>query len=145
MLSLQKMHLKMASVNWQQFCSVFNVPNSCFLFFPPGLVYLLMKHMVDRYNICFAYTPSKIDQKIHASAVNFVIIAVIFLQCTVVFFNILRTGKGPDFGVCHDDLYSACWYIWRDKYLLPQEEDKHWMPVIAYITLVRNMKASQLL
>ena len=72
-----------------------------------------MKHIVDRYNIYFAYAPSKIDQKIHASAITFVIVAVILLQCTVVFFNILRTGKehGPLFtkrmGVWPQDLVKS--------------------------------------
>lgn len=53
-----------------------------------------MKHLTDRYNIYFAYAPSKIDKNIHASAVNFVIIAVIILQFAIVFFAILRTGEG---------------------------------------------------
>ena len=57
-----------------------------------GLVYLLMKHLVDRYNIYFAYGPSKIDKDIHASAINFVIVGVILLQCAVCFFDILRAG-----------------------------------------------------
>ena len=57
-----------------------------------GLVYLIMKHLVDRYNIYFAYGPSKIDKDIHASAINFVMVAVILLQCTVCFFDILRAG-----------------------------------------------------
>jgi hypothetical protein len=65
----------------------------CPLITPFGLVYLIMKHMVDRYNIYFAYGPSKIDKHIHASAINFVIIAVILLQCAVCFFTILRTEK----------------------------------------------------
>ncbi len=52
-----------------------------------------MKHMVDRYNIYFAYGPSKIDKDIHASAINFVMVAVILLQCTVCFFDILRAGN----------------------------------------------------
>ena len=45
---------------------------------------------MDRYNIYFAYKPSKIDQHIHASAVNFVIVAVILLQAFVLFFAFLR-------------------------------------------------------
>ena len=57
-----------------------------------GLVYLLMKHLVDRYNIYFAYGPSRIDKDIHASAINFVIVGVILLQCAVCFFDILRAG-----------------------------------------------------
>ena len=58
-----------------------------------GLMYLIMKHLVDRYNIYFAYGPSKIDKDIHATAVNFVIVAVIFMQVAIVFFIVLRTSK----------------------------------------------------
>ena len=46
--------------------------------------------MVDRYNIYFAYNPSKIDRAIHYSAVNFVIVAGFLLQLFVLFFAYLR-------------------------------------------------------
>lgn len=65
----------------------------CPLITPFGLLYLIMKHIVDRYNIYFAYGPSKIDKNIHASAINFVIVAVIMLQFCIVFFTILRTEQ----------------------------------------------------
>ncbi|XP_064621129.1 calcium permeable stress-gated cation channel 1-like [Lineus longissimus] len=70
---------------------VYSIP--CPLIVPFGLVYLTLKHLVDRYNIYFAYGPSKIDKDIHASAINFVIVAVILLQFNVVFFTILRSEK----------------------------------------------------
>ncbi|XP_029637641.1 CSC1-like protein 2 isoform X2 [Octopus sinensis] len=55
-----------------------------------GLIYLAMKHMVDRYNIYFAYKPSRINKHIHTTAVNFVIVSVILLQIVIVFFTALR-------------------------------------------------------
>ena len=64
----------------------------CSLALASGLIYLLLKHLVDRYNLYFAYKPSKIDHYIHASAVNFVIVAVILLQAFVLFFVYLRAG-----------------------------------------------------
>ncbi|ESO83507.1 hypothetical protein LOTGIDRAFT_133162, partial [Lottia gigantea] len=64
----------------------------CPLIVPFGLVYMIFKHMVDRYNIYFAYKESRINKHIHASAVNFVIMSVILLQFTVVFFTGLRAG-----------------------------------------------------
>jgi len=69
----------------------FSLP--CPLIAPFGLVYLLMKHLVDRYNIYFAYAPSKIDTNIHASAINYVIVSVILLQCSVLFFTVLRADS----------------------------------------------------
>ncbi|KAL5008324.1 hypothetical protein ScPMuIL_013905 [Solemya velum] len=56
-----------------------------------GLVYMALKHVVDRYNIFFAYKPSCINKHIHRTAVNYVVISVILLQCTVVFFTALRS------------------------------------------------------
>ena len=64
----------------------------CENFIHVGLIYLILKHMVDRYNIYFAYNPSKIDRAIHYSAVNFVIVAGFLLQLFVLFFAYLRSS-----------------------------------------------------
>ncbi|XP_059161039.1 CSC1-like protein 2 isoform X3 [Physella acuta] len=70
----------------------------CPLVTPFGLIYLLFKHVVDRYNIFFAYNSSRIDKHIHGSAVTFVLWAVILLQVNVVFFTGLRAeGFDPVF------------------------------------------------
>lgn len=65
----------------------------CPMVTPFGLIYLTMKHMVDRYNIYFAYKPSRISKNIHTTAVNFVIVSVIFLQISIVFFTALRVDS----------------------------------------------------
>ncbi|KAK6998840.1 CSC1-like protein 2 isoform X2 [Biomphalaria glabrata] len=70
----------------------------CPLVTPFGLIYLLFKHVVDRYNIFFAYNSSRINKHIHGSAVTFVLWAVILLQFNVVFFTGLRAeGFDPVF------------------------------------------------
>ena len=58
-----------------------------------GLVYMIFKHAVDRYNIYFAYKRSRINKYIHQTAINFVVISVIMLQCNIVFFTVVRSGK----------------------------------------------------
>ena len=63
----------------------------CPLITPFGLFYLCMKHAVDRYNLYFAYKPSKIDKNIHATAVNCVIISLLIQQLILLFFNIVRS------------------------------------------------------
>ncbi|XP_013411385.1 CSC1-like protein 2 isoform X2 [Lingula anatina] len=63
----------------------------CPLIVPFGLLYLVLKYAVDRYNIYFAYAPSKINKNIHTSAINFVLIAVVLLQCNILFFTVIRT------------------------------------------------------
>jgi len=57
-----------------------------------GLVYVLLKHFVDRYNIFFAYAPSRINKNIHTSAIYFVLAAFWVLQLTLLFFSLLRYG-----------------------------------------------------
>ncbi|KAL7646711.1 UNVERIFIED_CONTAM: hypothetical protein RMT77_001964 [Armadillidium vulgare] len=65
---------------------------SCPLITPFGLIYLIFKHLVDKYNIYFAYGPSKIRKSIHTSAVNFVIASIVILQLCLLFFSLLRQG-----------------------------------------------------
>lgn len=75
---------------------VYSIP--CPLIAPFGLIYMIFKHLVDRYNIYFVYKRSRINKYIHQSAINFVVIAVIMLQCNIVFFTIVRSeGTNPVF------------------------------------------------
>lgn len=62
------------------------------VFVLPGLLYMVLKHFVDRYNIYFAYGPSKISPGIHASAINIVIISITLLQLSFTSLSILRQG-----------------------------------------------------
>lgn len=66
---------------------------SCPLITPFGLIYFCLKHFVDRHNLAFIYAPSKINKKVHVSAINFVIFSVGLLQFFMVAFTILRTGE----------------------------------------------------
>lgn len=70
-----------------------------------GLVYVLLKHFVDRYNIFFAYAPSRINKKIHVAAINSVMFAFLILQLTLFFFSLLRYGL---FGVTIFALVGFC-------------------------------------
>ncbi len=63
----------------------------CPLITPFGLFYMIVKHGVDRYNLYFAYKPSKINKNIHATAVNCVIVSLLIQQLVLLFFNILRS------------------------------------------------------
>lgn len=68
-----------------------------FNFFLPGLLYAILKHMVDRYNIYYAYVPTKLNQRIHRAAISQVIVAPILCMFWLLFFSMLRLGKYP----CH--------------------------------------------
>ncbi|TRY97622.1 hypothetical protein DNTS_004750 [Danionella cerebrum] len=65
---------------------------TCPIIVPFGLMYMLLKHLVDRYNMYYAYLPSKLDKKIHSGAVNQVVAAPILCIFWLLFFSTFRTG-----------------------------------------------------
>lgn len=67
-------------------------PNSS-VSFHTGLLYMLLKHMVDRYNIYYVYIPTRLNHRIHSAAVNQVVTAPILCMFWLLFFSILRLGK----------------------------------------------------
>ncbi len=75
-------------VVWIDFVSI------CMLLHPPGVLYFLIKHYVDRYNIYYVYKPAPFQgrQFIHRSAINFVIVGAVHLQLFTLFFSIVRLG-----------------------------------------------------
>ncbi|KAK2155388.1 hypothetical protein LSH36_241g01022 [Paralvinella palmiformis] len=60
-----------------------------------GLLYLLLKHFVDRHNIYYAFKPTRMSSEPHHRAINFVHTAVILLQCNIVVFIMLRSAGVP--------------------------------------------------
>uniref|UniRef100_A0A8C9VYF6 Transmembrane protein 63C n=1 Tax=Scleropages formosus TaxID=113540 RepID=A0A8C9VYF6_SCLFO len=65
---------------------------TCPIIVPFGLLYLVLKHMVDRYNIYYAYVPTKLNQRIHYAAVSQVVVAPILCMFWLLFFSVLRLG-----------------------------------------------------
>ncbi|TRY58369.1 hypothetical protein DNTS_034211 [Danionella cerebrum] len=65
---------------------------TCPIIAPFGLLYLVLKHMVDRYNIYYAYIPTKLNQRIHSAAVSQVVLAPILCIFWLLFFSVLRLG-----------------------------------------------------
>ncbi|MGH0163230.1 UNVERIFIED_CONTAM: hypothetical protein FKN15_063800 [Acipenser sinensis] len=65
---------------------------TCPIIVPFGLMYMLLKHLVDRYNMYYAYLPAKLDKKIHSGAVNQVVAAPILCLFWLLFFSTVRTG-----------------------------------------------------
>lgn len=60
-----------------------------------GVLYFVLKYYVDKYNIYYAYKPSTFNgrQFLHRSAINFVIVGVVHLQLSMLFFSVVRLGK----------------------------------------------------
>ncbi|KAL0969097.1 hypothetical protein UPYG_G00222590 [Umbra pygmaea] len=65
---------------------------TCPVIVPFGLLYLILKHLVDRYNIYYAYVPTKLNQRIHRAAISQVIVAPILCMFWLLFFSVLRLG-----------------------------------------------------
>ncbi|XP_077477601.1 osmosensitive cation channel TMEM63C [Stigmatopora argus] len=65
---------------------------TCPMITPFGLVYVILKHMVDRYNIYYAYVPTKLNQRIHRAAIHQVILAPILCIFWLLFFSVLKLG-----------------------------------------------------
>lgn len=65
----------------------------CPLITPFGLLYMVLKHLTDRYNLYFGYIPTKVDKRIHKTAVTFAFGSFIMLQFCILFFIAVR-NKG---------------------------------------------------
>ncbi|ELW49562.1 Transmembrane protein 63A [Tupaia chinensis] len=69
---------------------------TCPIIAPFGLIYILLKHLVDRHNLYFAYLPAKLEKRIHLAAVNQALAAPILCLFWLYFFSFLRLGiKAP--------------------------------------------------
>lgn len=72
-------------------CTVYSL--TCPLITPFGLLYLSLKHLVDKYNIYYVYQPITMSgdgQQIHADVVKMVRIAILLLQLITALFFFLR-------------------------------------------------------
>ncbi|CAB1415676.1 unnamed protein product [Pleuronectes platessa] len=65
---------------------------TCPIITPFGLLYVILKHMVDRYNIYYAYIPTKLSQRIHRAAINQVVLAPLLCMFWLLFFSVLKLG-----------------------------------------------------
>lgn len=77
-------------------CTVYSL--CCPLITPFGLLYLSLKHLVDKYNIFYVYRPITMSgegQHIHADAVKMVRVAILLLQLITALFFFLRADLNP--------------------------------------------------
>ncbi|XP_015272801.1 PREDICTED: CSC1-like protein 1 [Gekko japonicus] len=65
---------------------------TCPIIVPFGLIYMLMKHTVDRHNLYFVYLPAKLERQIHFAAVSQANAAPILCLFWLHFFSFLRLG-----------------------------------------------------
>eukprot|EP00062_Callorhinchus_milii_P009611 gi/632953618/ref/XP_007892522.1/ PREDICTED: transmembrane protein 63A-like isoform X2 [Callorhinchus milii] len=65
---------------------------TCPIIVPFGLIYTLLKHMVDRHNLYYSFLPTRLDRRIHSAAVKQLLAAPIICLCWLLFFSVLRGG-----------------------------------------------------
>lgn len=65
---------------------------TCPIIVPFGLLYMMLKHLVDKHNIFFAYLPARLDRQVHLAAVNQALAAPIICLIWLYFFSVLRLG-----------------------------------------------------
>jgi len=53
---------------------------------------MLIKRAVDKYNLVFVYDTEIADKSVHRLAGNFIIVALIIQQLTLLFFVLVRSG-----------------------------------------------------
>ena len=67
-----------------------------FISFLQGLLYLGLKHFVDRYNLYFNYRAPAykyMDSGVHSLAVTYAMLSTFFLLLSLLFFSIIRLGE----------------------------------------------------
>ncbi|XP_017291496.1 CSC1-like protein 1 [Kryptolebias marmoratus] len=64
----------------------------CPIIVPFGLLYMLLKHLVDRHNLYFTYLPTRLDHQVHLGAVDQALAAPIICLIWLYFFSVLRAG-----------------------------------------------------
>lgn len=55
-----------------------------------------MKHFVDRYNMYFAYGPTKVEKEVHGTAINYVIVCMFLLQINLLAYVNVHLESGND-------------------------------------------------
>ncbi|GCB75915.1 hypothetical protein scyTo_0018278, partial [Scyliorhinus torazame] len=65
---------------------------TCPIIVPFGLIYMLLRHMVDRYNLYYAFLPAKLNRRTHVDAVKQALAAPIICLFWLLFFSVLRGG-----------------------------------------------------
>uniref|UniRef100_A0A8C3FZM9 Transmembrane protein 63A n=1 Tax=Cyclopterus lumpus TaxID=8103 RepID=A0A8C3FZM9_CYCLU len=64
----------------------------CPIIVPFGLLYMMLKHLVDKHNMYFAYLPARLDRQVHLEAVNQALAAPIICLIWLYFFSVFKEG-----------------------------------------------------
>jgi len=93
----------------------------------------VLKHMVDRYNIYYAYIPTKLSQQIHSAAISQVVVAPILCMFWLLFFSVLRLGRFTQ--KRNSQLYLRFWKWPLNPTVFLQNSYKNVKAVLFYKTI----------
>ncbi|XP_059838717.1 CSC1-like protein 1 [Hypanus sabinus] len=65
---------------------------TCPIIVPFGLIYIMLRYLVDKYNLYYTYLPAKLSQRLHTAVVKQAAAAPIICLFWLFFFSILRGG-----------------------------------------------------
>ena len=138
---------------------------SCPVITPFGLLYFILKHLVDKHNIIFVCERSKVNNKMHATAIKLVIMSVGLLQLFMVIFSFIRSQDSQissldsrtkvslllfiiTVNVCSAQIwYHTCRKIspikYEDAMLLENKNDGHDQPYLPWVLLGQNTRPGQ--
>ena len=73
-------------------CMIVVYSTLCPLITPFGVLYFGIKHYTDRQNLIYGYKPSKINKKVHSTAIHYVVLCALLLQFVMMVFFLIRNG-----------------------------------------------------
>lgn len=79
---------------------IISVHGHHYLWTSAGLTYLLMKHMVDRYNMIHVNVPSVVHNSVHCNAAQLMQVGLVLTQATVTVYVILRREITDVLSIC---------------------------------------------
>ncbi|KAJ3607255.1 hypothetical protein NHX12_026767 [Muraenolepis orangiensis] len=119
------------------FTVVMSYSITCPMITPFGLLYLILKHLVDKHNLYFTFLPTRVDRQVHLAAVSQALAAPIICLIWLYFFSVLRMGFMADTSLftfvvlCITVLIFAgynCFgnfkYLSPHNYLVTEEDDE---------------------
>ena len=78
-------------------CMIVTYSIACPLITPFGLLYFVVKHCVDRYNLVHAYRPTKVSKNIHKTVINYFVLSTVMLQFFLTTLILIRTESFAQF------------------------------------------------
>lgn len=92
-----------------------------------GLAYLVSKHLLDRYNMIYVYSPTFVDNEVHANAAMLMQVCFLFTQVTVTVYVYFRRNNADALVVCCFISFSLGIFLMLGRFLKRKISDLAWI------------------